>query len=235
MAAHTQGSYKRVPGIGQRAYLLFPHPPLPLGGFLDRKKAVKEFFFSRGAELSDDMFVNGVELGTWLPSWLDGLTGLLLGTPVYSESKRDAMKKLIPAFEKFMKKKFPSTEKLEPKLGSYIEVNSPTNKSGETKMQTHTESKKAPKKVATGVAKKAAPAAKAKAKPEKEKGTRAKFSESAKITVLVAQNPKREGSSSHERFALYSKNKTVGAFLAAGGTRADIAWDVAAEYIKVSE
>ena len=54
-----------------------------------------------------------------------------------------------------------------------------------------------------------------------------------KITLLVKENPKREGSASHKRFELYKKHKTVEAFLKAGGTAADIRWDTAAKFVSV--
>lgn len=56
----------------------------------------------------------------------------------------------------------------------------------------------------------------------------------AKIKLLVKENPKREGSSSYKRFALYSKSATVADFLKAGGTRADLAWDKSRKFISVS-
>jgi hypothetical protein len=63
--------------------------------------------------------------------------------------------------------------------------------------------------------------AKANTKPEgKPKG------EHALITLLTKENPKRPGSSCYTRFTYYKTGMTVEAYLAAGGTRADIAWDV---------
>lgn len=55
----------------------------------------------------------------------------------------------------------------------------------------------------------------------------------ATIKLLVEANPKRPGSKSHARFALYVDGMTVEAFLAAGGKRADLAWDAAHGYIAV--
>jgi len=55
----------------------------------------------------------------------------------------------------------------------------------------------------------------------------------AKIKVLAKENPKRAGSASFDRFALYSKNATVGDFLAAGGTSGDLHWDSEHEYISI--
>lgn len=55
---------------------------------------------------------------------------------------------------------------------------------------------------------------------------------SAPITALVADNPKR--GTCAERFALYfQKGMTVGKFLAAGGQKRDLAWDVRHEFIKI--
>lgn len=53
------------------------------------------------------------------------------------------------------------------------------------------------------------------------------------ITVLVKDNPKRPGSKSHARFALYKTGMTVGEFLAAGGTSGDVAWDARHKFIEV--
>lgn len=53
------------------------------------------------------------------------------------------------------------------------------------------------------------------------------------IKVLAKENPKRAGSASFKRFALYAKNKTVGAFLKAGGTRADLRYDTEHKHISV--
>lgn len=55
-----------------------------------------------------------------------------------------------------------------------------------------------------------------------------------KITLLVKENPKREGTDSFKRFALYGKSKTVADFLKAGGTTTDLRWDEAHKFIKVS-
>lgn len=54
-----------------------------------------------------------------------------------------------------------------------------------------------------------------------------------KVKVLVSENPKRAGSASYDRFALYGKGTTVGAFLEAGGTSADLHWDSEHEYISI--
>lgn len=54
------------------------------------------------------------------------------------------------------------------------------------------------------------------------------------ITVLVSENPKRQGSASFDRFALYTKHKTVSKFLAAGGTSADLRYDEDKKFIKLS-
>lgn len=46
------------------------------------------------------------------------------------------------------------------------------------------------------------------------------------IRMMVAENPKRPGSASHSRFALYRDGMTVSEFTAAGGKRVDVRWDV---------
>lgn len=55
-----------------------------------------------------------------------------------------------------------------------------------------------------------------------------------KITLITKENPKREGSAAFERFALYSKHKTVQSFIEAGGSSADLRYDEKAGHIKVA-
>jgi hypothetical protein len=76
----------------------------------------------------------------------------------------------------------------------------------------------------------------------KEKGAAQKaepkttgISEDATIKLLVKDNPKKAGSKARTRFALYTNGQKVSAFLAAGGTRADIAWDIKHGYIEVTD
>jgi hypothetical protein len=54
------------------------------------------------------------------------------------------------------------------------------------------------------------------------------------ITLLRKENPKRKGSKSFARFALYVDGMSVADFLKAGGTRGDINWDVAHEHISLT-
>jgi hypothetical protein len=61
-----------------------------------------------------------------------------------------------------------------------------------------------------------------------------KIPATAKIVWLVKENPKRAGTASHERFEQYFGTKTVEAFLAAGGTRADLANDTTKEYMSIA-
>ncbi len=51
------------------------------------------------------------------------------------------------------------------------------------------------------------------------------------ISLLTKENPKRGASA--VRFAIYKNGMTVEAFLAAGGTRADLRWDTAHGFIAV--
>lgn len=55
-----------------------------------------------------------------------------------------------------------------------------------------------------------------------------------KITLITKENPKREGSAAYDRFALYSKHKTVASFFEAGGSSADLRYDEKAGHIKVA-
>lgn len=54
------------------------------------------------------------------------------------------------------------------------------------------------------------------------------------IFTVVTQNPKRKGSKSFARFALYVPGMTVLEFLKIGGTRGDINWDVAHKHITLA-
>jgi len=101
--------------------------------------------------------------------------------------------------------------------------------------------KVAPEKAEKGKAPKAekpaAKPAKGKAAPAKKETKTAKAPKAEptqKITLLVKDNPKREGSTSYDRFELYKKNKTVASFLEAGGTSGDIRYDVTKGYIKLA-
>lgn len=57
-----------------------------------------------------------------------------------------------------------------------------------------------------------------------KRGPAPEFADDMVIDVLVA-NPKKNGSAARVRFDLYKNGMTVAQFLAAGGTRADLAWD----------
>lgn len=59
------------------------------------------------------------------------------------------------------------------------------------------------------------------------------YPEDAPVTLTVETNPKKEGSAARERFQHYFSSKTVGDYLAKGGTYADIAYDIGRGFIKV--
>lgn len=52
-----------------------------------------------------------------------------------------------------------------------------------------------------------------------------------KVKLLVKENPKKAGSAGAARFALYQNGMTVPDFITAGGSLADVKWDVAHSYI----
>ena len=60
--------------------------------------------------------------------------------------------------------------------------------------------------------------------PKDFKGTY-KYDRDAKIQVVVAKNPKREGSAGYKRFGLYKTGMTIRDFLIAGGKTIDLDWD----------
>jgi len=91
------------------------------------------------------------------------------------------------------------------------------------------------KSLAKAAGKKAVVVGKSKpaANADKESSRSAEAFRQQKITLLVKENPKREGSASHARYELYRKAKTVGAFIEAGGKAADVTYDAAHEFISV--
>lgn len=56
-----------------------------------------------------------------------------------------------------------------------------------------------------------------------------------RVIGYVAPNPKKPGSASHTRYQLYEVGKTIGDFLRAGGTTADVAWDIERGFVKIRE
>ena len=70
----------------------------------------------------------------------------------------------------------------------------------------------------------AKPKAKKVMDPKDFKGTY-KYDRDAKIQVVVAKNPKREGSGGYKRFGLYKTGMTIRDFLIAGGKTIDLDWD----------
>ncbi len=64
---------------------------------------------------------------------------------------------------------------------------------------------------------------------------KSKIDPASKIYLLAEENPKREKSAAHKRFALYRNGMLVSTFLEKGGTGADLAYDVAAKYIKIEK
>ncbi len=93
-----------------------------------------------------------------------------------------------------------------------------------------------------------APPAKDDAKAENKKAPKTKkevvpkrskfqllYPDASKITLLAKDNPKKEGSKCRERFQHYFSDSvnTIGDFIAAGGTYADVAYDVGRRFISV--
>jgi len=65
------------------------------------------------------------------------------------------------------------------------------------------------------------------------KGRKRNHTEAQVITVLVDKNPKREGSSAHERFNLYRTGMTVSQYVEAGGRTGDLTYDEKHSFISV--
>ena len=60
---------------------------------------------------------------------------------------------------------------------------------------------------------------------------RAQAVQAETITLVATENPKRPGSASFARFALYQTGMTIAEYLKAGGQRSDIRWDTARGFI----
>lgn len=79
----------------------------------------------------------------------------------------------------------------------------------------------------------AAPAGQTAAEKGDKKTVKPRLNQDLKIKILAEANPKREGSKSRERFAFYKNGQTVGQFIQAGGTTADVRYDVEHKYIQL--
>lgn len=58
-------------------------------------------------------------------------------------------------------------------------------------------------------------------------------SDPRRIVYVSEVNPKKQGSSAYDRFALYTIGMTVDEFVKAGGTAADVKWDAERGFIKL--
>lgn len=61
-----------------------------------------------------------------------------------------------------------------------------------------------------------------------------KIESEAAITWLVTENPRSPSKVTFQRFAKYFGSATVGDYLAAGGTKGDLLWDIRAGYLTVA-
>lgn len=118
-------------------------------------------------------------------------------------------------------------EKEEEMATDTVETPVPETKTRKAKGAAKTKASEAPAKAAKGAKAAKAPAAGAPARRGKEPT----IPDTAKIKLLVNENPKRGASA--ERFALYRNGMTVADYLEAGGKRADISWDVNKGFIEV--
>lgn len=68
-----------------------------------------------------------------------------------------------------------------------------------------------------------------------EAAGRSRVKDDAVIKILADKNPKREGTTSHDRFALYRDGMTVKEAKDAGVKAADISYDSAKGFISVTD
>jgi hypothetical protein len=98
---------------------------------------------------------------------------------------------------------------------------------GNTTMATVTKTKSRAKKGAKKAPKKASANGASKGRRSQYAGLR--------ITKIEKTNPRREGTSGHASFALVKSGMTYEQYIAAGGVRRDLEWDVAKGYTKLSK
>lgn len=157
-----------------------------------------------------------------------------IAKPAAAKAAKDAAEKpakgKTPATGKITDKPEPEKAKTAVKVGvgkKGVQTEGAAPETAAEKPAKGTRATKADVKAAAEAAKKATP-------PAREKAPRSgKYDEKAKLTVLVKENPKREGSKAYDKFERYFKAKTVGAFFEMGGTSANLDWDVDHGYIKV--
>lgn len=77
--------------------------------------------------------------------------------------------------------------------------------------------------------------AEAKAAKPAGNGRMPRIDQNEVVTLLVKGNPKREGSEAYGRFAFYKDGMTVGEFIKAGGTMADVVWDLGHRLIALAQ
>lgn len=72
-----------------------------------------------------------------------------------------------------------------------------------------------------------------KSKTAARRGRASAYPETAKISVLVKDNPRREGTAVYKQFELAKKHATVGAYLKAGGSLGSLRKGIKRQWLKV--
>jgi hypothetical protein len=63
---------------------------------------------------------------------------------------------------------------------------------------------------------------------------RIRYNKDSVITIVATSNPKRKGTLTYTRFALYKNGMTIADYVKAGGRTGDINYDIIAGYITVA-
>lgn len=168
-----------------------------------------------------------------------------------TEANRDAQKTAVRKHKEEQQKAAKKAARKAAKAATKSNTTNDTNEEKSMSTTKKTATKKTAAKKATKVAKKtvkgtgkgsSAAAKKQTAAASKtakkqtggaKRGRAGKYDEGMKITVLVKENPKREGSAAYDIFELLKKSKTVGDFYAKGGAAHNLRWNEDREYIKV--
>lgn len=194
------------------------------------RKIIAKHFILRGEILSDDMRKNGESIsGWWLLSWCDMLSDELEGRQIESFTRKKAIQRLVPLFEKAMGKSFPGSKtkssrrktmrvaKKETKSKKSVRVSGTKGLTAAT-MKKGGKKKGGKKTIASNI------------KAAEKNG---KFTEDQKIKVLVDENPKRKGSSAFDKFKKYKDGMTVAQYLKKRGTRSALRYDTEHGFISI--
>jgi hypothetical protein len=72
-----------------------------------------------------------------------------------------------------------------------------------------------------------------KLKHDKKLAVLGTYTPESELTWHITHNPRSANKATHQRFSAYFGSPTVGKFLAAGGTKGDLLWDLRSGYVSI--